>query len=110
MDNSKELIRKFHNKYEWDVCFGAMAILNLNYIKKIFDNTNYFKILLSEIKCRNDRMCFERIIALLLTATEKTKTVNGDIFLDHNPNTTFFQYMNNHEDKNKNMYKVWTGR
>ena len=109
MDNSKELIKKFNNKTEWDVCFGAMAILNLDYIKKIFDSTNYFEILISEIKSRNDRMCFERISALLLTNTIKTKTVNGDIHQDLTWGTGWTSYIkknNNH----KGMYKVWVGR
>ena len=109
MDNSKELIKKFNNKTEWDVCFGAMAILNLDYIKKIFDNTNYFKILISEIKSRDDRKCFERIIALLLINTKKTETVNGDIHQDQRWDTTFLSYMNN-RNKGKTMYKVWEGR
>ena len=109
MDNSFELIRKFNNKTEWDVCFGAMAILNLGYIKKIFDNTNYFKILTSEIKCRADRTCFERISALLLTNTIKSEIVNGDIHQDQRWGTNFSYYMNN-RDKEKTMFKVWTGR
>ena len=109
MDNSKELIKKFNNKTQWDVCFGAMSIINLDYIKKIFDNTNYFKILISEIKCRNDRMCFERIISLLLTNTIKTKTVNGDVHQEQKWNTKWSTYINNN-NKNKNMYKVWQAR
>ena len=86
-----------------------MAILNLDYIKKIFDSTNYFEILISEIKSRNDRMCFERISALLLTNTIKTKTVNGDIHQDLTWGTGWTSYIkknNNH----KGMYKVWVGR
>ena len=35
MNHSKKLIEKFNNLTEWDVCFGSMAILNLDYIKKI---------------------------------------------------------------------------
>ena len=46
MNHSKKLIEKFNNLTEWDVCFGSMAILNLDYIKKIFDSTNYFEILI----------------------------------------------------------------
>jgi len=109
MDNSNELIIKFNNKTEWDVCFGAMAILNLDYIRKIFDNTNYFKILTSEIKSRGDRMCFERISALLLTNTIKTETVNGDVHQDQKWGTNFLSYMNNY-DKEKTMFKVWVSR
>ena len=112
MDNSKELIKKFNNKTGWDVCFGAMTILNLDYITKIFDNTNYFKILISQIKTRINRQCFERIIALLLIDTIKTKTVNGDIFKDQRFGKdlpTFSEYNKKNCNK-KTMYKVWTGR
>lgn len=109
MDNSTELIKKFNSKNEWDVCFGAMAILNLDYIKKIFDNTNYFKILISEIKSRDDRICFERIIGILLSCSIKTKAVNGDIHQDLKYGTDWSFYKKNN-NKNKNMYKVWVGR
>ena len=109
MDNSKKLIQNYNNNTEWDVCFGAMAILNLDYIKKIFDNTNYFKILISEIKSRNDRICFERIIGLMLSYLIKTKAVNGDIHQDLKYGTNWSSHKKNN-NKNKNMYKVWVGR
>jgi len=109
MNNSEKLIKRFKNKNSWDVCFGAMTILNLNFIKKIFNNTNYLKVLTSEIKSRHDRMCFERIIAILLTDSIKTKTVNDDILKDQKWKTTFLEYMKN-PNKEKRMYKVWTGR
>ena len=86
-----------------------MSILNLDYIKTIFDNTNYFKILLSEIKCRTDRCCFERISALLLTIIAKSETVNGDIHQDQVWGSDFRFYQNQHI-KTKTMYKVWVGR
>ena len=110
MDNSTELITKFKNKTEWDVCFGAMTIVNLDYIKTIFDNTNYFKILISEIKCRHDRMCFERILPILLsTSSTIPETINGDIHRDQMWGTSFSQYKNK-RDTIKNMFKVWVGR
>lgn len=109
MDNSQNLIKKFDNKQNWDVCFGAMAILNLDYIKKIFDNTNYFEILISEIKSRDDRMCFERISALLLTDTIKTKTLNGDVAKQRKLCSSWSSYIKKYNKKAK-MYKIWVGR
>ena len=108
MDNSKELIKKFYNRDEWDVCFGAMAILNLDYMKKLFDSTNYLEILTTEIKSRNDRMCFERS-GLLLSNTIKTKAVNGDIHKSQKWGSSFSSYKNNSNNGNT-MYKVWVGR
>ena len=91
------------------ICFGGMAILNIEYINKIFDNTNYLNILISMIKCRHDRMCFERIISLLLTSDNKIKSINGDIHLDQKWGYTIENYFNKKE-KDKLMYKVWVGR
>ena len=58
---------------------------------------------------RDDRMCFERIIALLLTNTIKTKTVNGNIHQDLIWGTNWSSYINNN-NKYKSMYKVWVTR
>jgi len=109
MDNSNKLNQKFNQKDKWDICFGGMAILNIEYINKIFDNTNYLNILISMIKCRHDRMCFERIISLLLTSDNKIKSINGDIHLDQKWGYTIENYFNKKE-KDKLMYKVWVGR
>ncbi len=109
LDNSKQHIEKYNTPSKWDVCFGAMSIINLDYLKSVFDNTNYFEILLSEIKSRPDRMCFERILPVLLTKGEKTTIVNGDIKKHQKWGTTYTM----HKQKNtldKNMYKIWVGR
>ena len=82
MDNSDILINKYNDKKSWDVCFGAMCILNIEYIRNIFNGKNYLDILVSEIKSRKCRMCFERIIAVLLTNDCKLPSVNGDIHID----------------------------
>jgi hypothetical protein len=107
MDNSDNLISLFNDKTKWDVCFGGMSIVNLKYIRNIFNNTNYFKILSSEITCRRDRMCFERIISLLLTDI-KTESVNGDIHKEQKWASTYSYYLNNNDKKK--MYKVWSAR
>ena len=112
MPNSRHMQSKYWSKKGWDVCFGGMAVLNLDYITGIFANTNYLEVLITEIKSRQDRMCFERIIALLLTQGGQTKSVNGDIHRDQ-PWGQTLSYATRHmrEDKmQKAMYKVWVGR
>ena len=71
-----------------------MTILNIEYINKIFDNTNYLKILIYMIKSSQDRICFERIISLLLTSYNKIKSINGDINLDQKWGYTIENYFN----------------
>ena len=109
MDNSNILIKKYNNKKSWDVCFGAMCILNIEYIRNIFNCKNYLEVLLSEIKSRNCRMCFERIIGVLLTGNKTLRSVNGDIHIDQKWNSNFTDYTKM-SNKSKTMYKVWTGR
>ena len=112
MRNSQQLQRRYRDKRGWLVCFGGMAVLNLNYVTRLFANTNYFEVLVSEIKSRPDRMCFERIIALLLTQGGQTRSVNGDIHSDQ-PWGQTLSHATRHMRKSrrpKKMYKVWLGR
>ena len=86
-----------------------MVILNIEYINKIFDNTNYLNTLISMINCRHDLMCFERIISLLLTTNNKQESINGDIHTNQKWGYTIEEYFNN-KQKTKSIYKVWVGR
>ena len=63
--NNNECLIEFGKKYDlWNGCFGAMSIINYNFLKKIDEKHNLSK-LLHVCKNRYDRMCFERIIGLL---------------------------------------------
>ena len=112
MHNSQHLQHRYIHKRGWSVCFGAMAILNLDYVTEVFADNNYFNVLVSEIRSRSDRMCFERIIALLLTQAGQTESINGDIHSDQRWGQTLSdvtQHMRK-SPKPKRMYKVWVGR
>ena len=111
MDNEKNNITLYNNKDKWNVCFGGMAILNINYLNSIFDNNNYFNVLLKEINSRSRRMCFERIIAILLTKDKKTKSMNGIIHTDQKWGTKITEYNKlKNINTNKKMSKIWLGR
>uniref|UniRef100_A0A6C0EKM2 Uncharacterized protein n=1 Tax=viral metagenome TaxID=1070528 RepID=A0A6C0EKM2_9ZZZZ len=85
-----------------------MSIININYLCIIFNNNNYFNILLKKIDCRDRIMDFERIIGLLLTYYH-TKTITGDIQKDQVWGRNLDNYLDTN-NKDKNMYKVWSGR
>ena len=106
-----ELVKTFRQKDRWNVCFGGMAILNLEYIKNVFDNTDYFEVLLREIQSRDDRMCFERIIAVLLLNGTEPDPVMGDIHATQQWYTRFAEYKERKDARElKRMNKIWTGR
>lgn len=114
MTNNNKLIKLYKKKIKWDVCFGGMSIININYLKSIFDNTNYFKILINEINSREKRMNFERIIGLLLSTKIKTESINGDInkFLPRGTKATNLYSYNNYLNNPSNfpMVKIVVGR
>jgi len=110
MSNRRKLVARFNHTSTWDVCYGAMSILNLDYITAIFSGTNYFAVLLREINSRRARMCFERICGLLL-ADKITRSVNGDIHSDQVWGTAYAAYSHpERRAQGKTMYKVWVGR
>ena len=110
MSNHEKLVARFNDTDTWDVCYGAMSILNLDYITTIFSGTNYFAVLLREIETRRARMCFERICGLLL-ADKRTRSVNGDIHSDQAWGTTYAAYSQPEiRARSKTMYKVCIGR
>ena len=98
----------FVNKKKWDVCFGGMAILNINYLSNVFDSRKMY-ILLSLINNREMRMVFERIISLILTNKyKKTITINGDIHKSNNFRTRSFVEYLKHTNllDSQNMHKI----
>lgn len=109
-DNSTDLINFYKTKHKWSVCFGGMAILNLDFIQHIFNNKNYMDILIDVITTRSKRMSFERIIAVLLSyyGNNPTKPVNGDIHKSLKWGTNYETYLKfpNHDK----IYKIWTAR
>ena len=54
-DNLKNYYKK---KKKWKGCFGAMTIINLDYLTFVFNKSNYLQILLQEITTRPKRMAY----------------------------------------------------
>ena len=94
-----------------------MSILNYEYVKYVFDNTNYFKILLNRIQSRKTRKSFERIIGLIFNDNQLSNhndiSVNGNIKDDQIWGRNYYQYLidtKNSQSESKIMSKIWVGR
>jgi hypothetical protein len=104
--NDKELNNFYENKELWKGCFGGMSIITheyLSYINNKYDISKLLEIILS----RNQRMCFERVIACLLQINYKKELLFGNI---HNYCKWDIKF---HEKDNYNhlpIIKIWSGR
>lgn len=110
LNNSDELIKFYNNKNNWKGCFGGMSIININYLiecNKKYNINNLIKI----IKCRNDRMCLERIIACIFQykINNKVFSLFGNIHKYCKWGYSFKDYKKN-PNNNIPFIKVWSGR
>lgn len=104
--NDKELLDFFNNKDLWKGCFGGMSIITHDYLTYVNSKYDIGK-LIDVIKTRNDRCCFERIIACLLQKNEKRETILGNIHAYCRWGITFEEKEN---FTHLPIIKVWTGR
>ena len=108
-NDSKELKQFYLSKDKWRGCFGAMSIINLNYLSSIFNKSNYLDVLIKNINSRERRMAFERLVALLLTYYDNDKSsVNGNIQQNLKWGINYNNYIN--KKYKEKMEKVWLGR
>jgi hypothetical protein len=110
LNNNSELIKLLYSK-NWNGIFGCMTIINYNYLKKVNDRY-VLSNLIPLIKNRYSRMCFERILALILHNNLNKNSIMGNIFKDdlafkRNFND-YISYKNKKE--NKILVKVWSSR
>ena len=105
-----------HTDDKFDLCFGAMTYINLNFLKnieKIYNLSN----LINCINCRKDRCGLERIIGLIFFQEFPYLKNIGSLFGNINNHYKSFKYnykeYSNDLKNNKaceKFVKVWTGR
>lgn len=78
MKNSELLLKLYDQLDRWSGCFGAMSIISHNYLQLIHQKFD-LHTLIPLIQTRQDRMCFERVIACLLYFFDKQPALFGDI-------------------------------
>ena len=110
LKNHQRLLETFYDKSKWLGCFGGMTCMTYNFLNKLVENYDIFK-LLDVINNRCDRTNFERILAVLCYSETSQITMNGYIFEEGIIEYSFDDYlMDKNNIKNKRIVKVWTGR
>jgi len=101
---------------KFDLCFGAMTYININFLKKI-ENKYNLSNLINCINCRKDRCGLERILGLLFFLEYPNLKNIGSLFGNIHKHYKAFNYNYNqysNDFKNKKAYakfvKIWTGR
>ena len=96
----------------WDGCFGVMSVIDLDFL----DEISGMFFLLDDVNCRNDRMCMERIFAIICFHHHPqlidNPSIMGNIFKF--PSAYRYTFSDYKKGKNINrlpsIVKVWTGR
>uniref|UniRef100_A0A6C0DJ03 Glycosyltransferase 2-like domain-containing protein n=1 Tax=viral metagenome TaxID=1070528 RepID=A0A6C0DJ03_9ZZZZ len=106
-----ELIEFYKDKSLWNGCFGGMSIISHDYLSYVNDKYDFTK-LLNVINTRDDRKCFERIIACLLHKNyKKNKSLMGSIYLLLPEGYSFcLKFKDKELFKDLPMLKIWNGR
>lgn len=111
--SNKNLFELSYNK--WYGCFGAQCYINLNFLEKIEKKYEITK-LLSEVHCRADRCCLERIIGCIFFTEYpnimRVKSLFGNIMKYQKWGYSYDEYIEqiNKRELPASVIKIWTGR
>jgi hypothetical protein len=102
-------------KQNWYGCFGIQTYINRDFLLNIESKYNITNML-SQVKCRSDRCCLERIMGCIFFTENKSisekKSLFGDIMKYQTWGYTFDEYINNLKKGTikRPVVKIWTGR
>jgi len=118
LNHSEKLIDIYKNESLWKGCFSVLSMISHDFLSRLVEKYNFF-VLLDHIKCRLDRMCLERVFAVLCHCEDnelKDKCpIAGEITDDHwrIGSYTYDQYVEEKQNNlldNYRIVRVWTGR
>lgn len=100
---------------KWKGCFGVQSFINRNFLIRIQNKYNLSNMI-SEVTCRSDRCCLERIMGIIFHVEYlgllNTRSLFGNIFEYTRWGYSYDEYIHDgiHKKKTKPFVKVWTGR
>jgi hypothetical protein len=112
LDNKEDLYALYEKQNEWEGCFGAMTLINHDYLTKVDNKYNISKLLSVTTK-RSRRMGFERVLSLMLDSMNEDGYTNENdcLFGDIMKYCKFYSTID-HMFRLKNLpfIKIWVGR
>lgn len=111
LSNNEDIIHIHKNIKKWNGCFGAMSVIQHAFLRCL-DKKYNISSLLDVVRSRRFRMAFERVFACIIQANTEPKVLLGDI---HQYNRlaykyTYEDYINNKDNNDMPLVKIWTGR
>jgi hypothetical protein len=102
-----------NSKDNWVGSFGGQSLISLNLLISL-EKKYELSSLVKNVKNRLDRMCFERIMGLLISTETNysKKSLFGNIHLHQKFGYDYNKYINDFKTGRlpRNIVKVWTGR
>lgn len=114
--HSHNLLPFYERKKEWWGCFGAQSMIQLEFLDFLEKKYGLFEHVLPSMKTRVDRMCMERVLAVLCTLEfnqlQWKPSFLGDIHKYGLPWGYDFKHYRTKPRTWKHLpaVKVWTGR
>jgi len=113
LQNKDLLLQTYESPQNWFGVFGAMVIISHAFLDKL-ESAFSFTGLSSHIKSRTDRMCWERILAVMIFSLKQTNNVPvlfGEIYR-HQSWGTQFDFFMTHPSlfASYPIIKTWSGR
>lgn len=118
LNHSDKLIEIHKNISLWKGCFSVLSTIRHDFLTRLVEKYNFF-VLLDHIKTRYDRMCLERVFAVLCHCEDKELKhkypLCGEITDDHwrLGRYSYDQYVEEKQNNQLDHYtivRVWTGR
>ncbi len=115
--DKKTMVKELYNdKSKWVGCFGIQSVITLDFINILQSKYNFFN-LLNYVTCRKDRMCIERVFAVLCFLENENLKKKPSMFgIIHDYLNWGYSYREYKRDdliealKDFPIIKVWTGR
>ena len=109
LKNNNDLKQFYNNKSLWSGCFGAMSVINhdyLVYLNNIYNIDN----LLNVVTNRSMRMGLERVLACMLQKHSGSDNVMFGDIQDKNKWRWSLNWHNKHRVGHLPIIKIWSGR
>lgn len=117
--NKDMILNLLNSNSNWEGVFGAMSIISHKFLITI-ENKFKFSNLLKTTFTREKRMCFERILPLLVRSMNNSSiSLQGNIKLwcfkstiyEKTWNISWYEYQTKYKkDARSILFKIWTGR